>query len=120
MVVTVTGCLGELGGSGSNAAGYICRGTFVLDGHRDNEIIPGDNLRPPGTKVRAVTVPGDPALLTTAAAAAHDRPTWHVYVLPGVLAVVLLVLSGATWTVALPAARGRRLKSARRGVPPRP
>ena len=30
--VTVTGCQGQLGGSGSNVAGYSCRGTFTLDG----------------------------------------------------------------------------------------
>ena len=100
VVVTVTGCLGELGGSGSNAAGYTCRGAFTLAGHRYNEVIPGDTLRPPGTTVRAVTVPGDPALLTTAAAAARDRATWRVYVLPGVLAAVLVLLSAGVLTLA--------------------
>ena len=29
---TVSGCLGLLGGSGSNAAGYSCHGTYTLDG----------------------------------------------------------------------------------------
>ena len=58
--VTITGCQGLLGGSGSNAAGYACRGTFTLDGRRDDEALPGNTLLSPGTKVRAVAVPGDP------------------------------------------------------------
>jgi len=32
--VTVTRCLGLLGGSGSNDAGYACRGSFTIGGHR--------------------------------------------------------------------------------------
>ena len=60
VTVTVTGCTGLLGGSGSNAAGYACRGTFSVAGHRYDEAIPGDTLYPPGTPLAAVTVPGDP------------------------------------------------------------
>ena len=47
---TVTGCLGLLGGSGSNAAGYTCRGTYELDGHRYNERLPGTVLHAPGDR----------------------------------------------------------------------
>ncbi len=65
VTVTVTGCLGLLGGSGSNAAGYACKGRFVLDGHRYLESVPGNVLRPVGTKVRAVAAAGDPPLLST-------------------------------------------------------
>ncbi|HXQ59452.1 MAG TPA: hypothetical protein VN799_05115 [Acidimicrobiales bacterium] len=93
--ITVSGCLGLLGGSGSNAAGYSCRGSFVLAGHRENEPIPGDTLLPPGTRLRGVAVPGDPALVTTAGALAREHASWRVYIVPTVLAVVLVLSVGA-------------------------
>jgi len=93
--VRVSGCLGLLGGSGSNAAGYQCRGSYALDGHTYNEAIPGDTLHPPGTKLRAVAVPGDPALLATAGAVAAEHASGRVFILPAVLLVVLVALAGA-------------------------
>ncbi len=54
---TVTGCLGLLGGSGSNAAGYSCHGTYTLDGHRYAEPLPGNDFHRPGSTVPAVAVP---------------------------------------------------------------
>lgn len=90
--VTVSGCLGLLGGSGSNAAGYACKGTFTLDGHRYSENIPGNVQRPPGTKVRAVTVRDDPALIDTASALAHEHTSGNVFILPTILLIVLALL----------------------------
>ena len=110
--VTVTGCLGQLGGSGSNAAGYTCRGAFHVGGHRYVEVIPGDQLRRPGTTVRAVTVPDDPALLTTAAAARHERQSGRVFVVPSVLAVLFVVLA-ATAVAFERRSRRRRARPAR-------
>ncbi len=92
--VTVSGCLGLLGGSGSNPAGYACRGTFTLDGHRYNEAIPGNTLRPPGTKVRAVAASGNPPLLSTAHAVSTERASASVFIVPGILLVVLVFLVG--------------------------
>src|SRR5579862_3147188 len=34
VVVTVANCVGNLGGSGSNAAGYTCQGIYRVDGVR--------------------------------------------------------------------------------------
>jgi hypothetical protein len=93
--VTVTGCLGLLGGSGSNPAGYACTGTFTLDGHRYRESVPGNVLRPPGTKVAAVAVPGDPPLLDTHHAVANEHASLGVFAVPTILLVVLLLLIGA-------------------------
>jgi hypothetical protein len=93
--VTVTGCLGLLGGSGSNAAGYECKGTFALAGHRYTEDIPGNTIRTPGSTIRAVVVAGSPPLLATARAVATDRPSWHVFVVPTILIVVDALIVGA-------------------------
>jgi hypothetical protein len=92
---TVSGCTGLLGGSGSNAAGYTCRGTFVLDGRRYRERIPGDTLYRPGTTLSAVTVPGDPALLATTTALASERASARVFILPTVLLVATTATAGA-------------------------
>ncbi len=89
--VTITGCQGLLGGSGSNAAGYTCRGTFTLDGQRDDEAIPGDTLLSPGTRIRAVAVPGDPGLVSTPAVLSGEHVSDGVYVLPSVLAVLAVL-----------------------------
>lgn len=94
VTVTVSGCLGLLGGSGSNPAGYACQGTFTLGGHRYRESIPGTALHPPGTKVLAVAVAGDPPLLSTRHAVATDRASAIVYVVPAILLVVLILLVG--------------------------
>jgi hypothetical protein len=93
--VTVTGCLGLLGGSGSNQAGYSCRGSFTVDGHSYNESIPGNIDRPPGTVLRAVTVPGDPALVISAHDLASEHTSGKVFILPTILLVLLVILVGA-------------------------
>jgi hypothetical protein len=90
VAITVTGCVGQLGGSGSNAAGYACRGAFTLGGHRYVEAIPGSSRYDPGATLRGVAVPGDPALVTTAAALAGEHASGRVYLLPSVLAAVAL------------------------------
>lgn len=94
VAVTVSGCLGLLGGSGSNAAGYACNGTFTLDGHRYSEAIPGNTFYRPRATVRAVTDPADPGLLSTAAMVATERPSWTVFILPGGLLALLALLVG--------------------------
>ncbi len=89
---TVTGCLGLLGGSGSNAAGYACHGVYTLDGRRYSEQLPGDSLHPPGSTVAAIAVPGDPALVSPASIVATEHSSAGAFVLPAVLAAILLLL----------------------------
>jgi hypothetical protein len=93
--VTVTRCMGLLGGSGSNAAGYVCSGTFTLDGRRFHGTIPGNTIRDPGTQVRAVTIASDPGLLSTVSGVKTEHASWRVFVLPSALLVVLALLVGA-------------------------
>jgi hypothetical protein len=92
--VTVTGCMGLLGGSGSNAAGYTCRGTYTMDSVRYDEVIPGDTLRPPGMTLRGVTVPGDPSLLSTIRIVDAEHASWSVFVLPAILLTLLILVAG--------------------------
>jgi hypothetical protein len=95
VAIRISGCRGLLGGSGSNPAGYACRGSFTLDGSRHNESIPGNTLHPPGTMLRGVAVPGDPALVTTAGALAAEQASGRVFILPAILLVVLVFGTGA-------------------------
>jgi hypothetical protein len=92
VTITVSSCQGLLGGSGSNAAGYTCRGTFTAAGHRYTEGIPGNTLYPPGSTIRAVRVPGDPALVTPLTVLATEQASWRVYLLPAVLLVAAALL----------------------------
>jgi hypothetical protein len=92
VTVTVTGCLGLLGGSGSNAAGYSCHGIYTLQGHTYKESLPGSAFHRPGTTLDAVAVPGDPALVSPVAIADAQHSSASVFVLPAVLGGVLVLL----------------------------
>ena len=93
--VTVTGCLGLLGGSGSNAAGYACKGTYAFEGRRYEQDIPGNTPLHPGTVIRGVIVPSDPYLLSTPAIVASEQSSWRVFITPIILLVVLIVALAA-------------------------
>lgn len=95
----VTGCLGQLGGSGSNAAGYTCRGRFRLDGAGYEEVLPGSGLRAPGDRVVLVTDPGHPHDLITPQDLARERSSATVYLLPAVLLALGLVLAATGWVL---------------------
>jgi hypothetical protein len=90
--VTVTGCRGLLGGSGSNAVGATCRGIFVLDGRSYSDTIPGDTLRAPGTTLRLVTAESDPGVVATVHQAETEHASWTIFLLPSVLLIALLAL----------------------------
>ncbi len=92
VTVSVTGCLGLLGGSGSNAAGYSCRGTYMLGGQSHEEPLPGSTFYRPGTRIPALAVPGDPALVSPLAVVDMQQSSASVFILPGVLAAVLVAM----------------------------
>jgi hypothetical protein len=104
---TVSGCIGLMGGSGSNLAGYDCRATFTLGGHRYNEELVGTTTPSIGARVRAVTVPGDPALLATVATVSGEQASGRVFILPTAL---LLALASAIVAVLLVRRRRRMVR----------
>jgi len=96
--VTVTGCLGQLGGSGSNAAGYSCTGTFVLGGRRHSVVLPDGALHSPGDKVEEITVGSDPGLVSSPDQVAASSVSWTVFVLPTVLLLAGGLIAGGWLT----------------------
>jgi hypothetical protein len=94
VTVTVTGCLGLLGGSGSNAAGYSCNGSYQLAGHVYRETLPGSTFYRPGTKLVSIAVPGDPALVSPVAIVNSQHASNGVFVVPIVLGGILLAFIG--------------------------
>jgi hypothetical protein len=88
ITVTVTRCIGLLSGSGSNAAGYSCRGSYAYHGTRYEEAIPGNVSRLPGSTLPGVIAPDDPALLSTPAVLRSEQVSWRVFIAPGVLGLV--------------------------------
>lgn len=89
--VTVTGCMGLLGGSGSNAAGYACRGTYTFRGHRYDEAIPGNVNLIPHSTLPVVIARGEPTLVSTVEAVRREHPSWRVFIVPAVLALLVVV-----------------------------
>jgi hypothetical protein len=96
VVATVSGCSGISSGIAMAIEYWECRATYALGGHQYNEIIRGSRAHlSPGQTVEAVAVPGEPALLSTAAAAARKHSPWSSYVtaiILGAAAVALAVL----------------------------
>jgi hypothetical protein len=103
--VTVSGCMGLLGGSGSNDAGYRCRGSYTFSGRHYERDIPGNSLLGAGTVIRGVTTPDDPGLLSTPAMVDVQQASWRVYLAPAILFAVLAI---AVVTVVLVRRRHRR------------
>jgi len=115
--IRVAGCMGLLGGSGSNAAGYDCRGTFTLDGRTYTENLPGNTLLIPGTTLRGVSVPGDPALVSTPSIVAAEHPSWTVFAIPVILLVFLAAILGVLFVRRRGARGTRRADHIRTGSP---
>jgi hypothetical protein len=89
VVMSITNCVGVASGSGSTPASFTCRGTFTLSGHRYDEILGGTQAQyPVGSSVKAVSVPGDPALVSTASSVAGEHASFSVFVVPIVLTVL--------------------------------
>jgi hypothetical protein len=89
--VTVTTCLGISSGTGVTEYQFTCRGSFTLDGRTYNEVIGGTSaLHQPGAVLQALTIPGDPALLSVTSAVVHRHNSKIVFITPVILLVVLV------------------------------
>jgi hypothetical protein len=94
VTVTVTSCVGNIGGSGSNAAGYTCRGSYRVDGTHYEEVIGSKTSQSSaGTTVRGVADPNRPSTVELASTVARSKSSGSVYVVPSVLALVFVVLT---------------------------
>lgn len=89
---TVSSCTGLVGGSGSNPVGYVCHGSYTLNGHTYSEQLPGNDFHHPGSTVASIAVPGDPSLVAPAAMVATEHSSTGVFVVPVILFVILAVL----------------------------
>lgn len=98
VVMTVTGCTGLMGGSGSNPVGYRCRGTFVVGQRRYSAAVPGSALHSAGADVAALAARGDPALVSSAHLVAGEHQSWKVYAVPSLL-VSLVGAVPVVWSV---------------------
>lgn len=88
---TVTGCMGQVAGSGSNIVGYQCRGTISLNGKTYNDPVPGSVSRDTGSKVLVVADSTDPTLVASVSQVATENASSSVYVVPSVLLAVFLI-----------------------------
>lgn len=89
---TVSSCTGLVGGSGSNPVGYVCHGSYTLNGHTYSEQLPGNDFHRPRSTVPAIAVPGDPALVSPAAMVATEHASSGVFLVPLILLVILALL----------------------------
>jgi hypothetical protein len=91
VTVTVNNCIGNIGGSGSNSAGYTCHGSYQVDGSTFHEIIGSmSTFSAAGTSVRGVADPSRHSTVELAFAIKESAPSPSAYV-PGGLLTVLLV-----------------------------
>jgi hypothetical protein len=94
VTVTVTNCEGNIGGSGSNAAGYTCRAKYRVFGTPFHEIIGSKTtFSAPGSTVRAVADPERPSTIELASAVASSSASLSVYALPSILALLTAALA---------------------------
>lgn len=94
---TVVRCLGLLGGSGSNAAGYSCTGSYGVGGKTYEAELPGTNSRSPGTRIPVVVDRGDPGLVSTPGELARNGASDGVYVVPTVLLGAFVVMAAVVF-----------------------
>lgn len=93
VVVTVTNCVGNIGGSGSNGAGYTCRGEYDVKGVAYHEVIGAKTtLSTAGSTVRGVADPNRPSTIELASAVDSSTASPSAYVVPSLLALVLLAV----------------------------
>jgi hypothetical protein len=96
VAVTVTNCFGNVGGSGSNGAGYTCHGRYAVSKVNFDETIGSmSSFSSSGAVVRGVVDPSQHSYVILASAIDKSAASNSAYVDPGLLAIALLALSCA-------------------------
>jgi len=122
VTVRVGDCIGNLGGSGSSGAGYTCRGSYTIEGkvyQSDGsysasgfiyrEVIGSmTTFSAPGTRVIAVADPSRPSTVVLKSAVIASVASATAYVAPGLLALLLFVLTFAFFRVSRRSVARRR------------
>jgi len=94
--VTVTSCIGNIGGSGSNSAGYTCRGVYHVGADRFDEIIGSmTNFSAPGTSVSGEVDPAKHGTVELASAVRGSTASAGAFVPPGLMCALLIILAMA-------------------------
>ena len=95
--MTVTKCLALVGGTGSSPAGFECTGTYLYEGVRHIQGIPGSANLMVGSTVHGVVASDDPGLFSTPQTIASEHASVTRVVLPGAILVVTAGL--CVWVV---------------------
>ena len=109
VAVTVIECIGNIGGSGSNSAGYTCHGRYTVGSTSYRELI-GSKIAfsAPGTVVRGVADPSRNSTVVLASALRTSVASPRAYLPSGLLTIVLIILTLALLRVARRRERPRR------------
>lgn len=91
---TVDNCIGNLGGSGSNASSYTCNASYVIGTVRYHEVVGLMNsFAATGTHVAVVADPSQPSTIELASAVDSSTASNRAYVAPGLLGVLFVALT---------------------------
>lgn len=92
--VTISNCVGNMGGSGSNVAGYVCRGTYSVNGVKYDEIISSmTTFASPGSRVRAIADPSQHGYVALASAVRGASSSSAAFVVLIILTVLFILLA---------------------------
>jgi hypothetical protein len=87
LTARVTSCEGQIGGSGSNAAGYTCTVHYELRGKGFTEKLGESNVGfAPGTTIAVVLLPSQPSSVTSTVALSNERASDDHYLIPFLIA----------------------------------
>jgi hypothetical protein len=91
---TVGNCVGNLGGSGSNASSYTCNASYTVGATTYHQVIGLMNsFAAPGTHVAVVADPSQPSTIELASAVKSTSSSNGAYLAPGLLSVLLVALT---------------------------
>ncbi|HEY5265186.1 MAG TPA: hypothetical protein VIJ40_00065 [Acidimicrobiales bacterium] len=94
VTITVTNCRGNIGGSGSNSAGYTCRGDYSVGGATYHELIGSmATFSAPGTAVHGVADPSHHSTVALSSAVKSSKASDGAFVPLGLLTLVFVALS---------------------------